>query len=549
MKKFDQVSEGILRSAGRGLGKLAKGTWQNVIAPAAVAAGQEIASTLGKEISKAASGAIKNKFNPTQITPQGVPGAAAGAGSNTSSGSIAAPIAAPGASSRSPGATSTAASGSMTAPIVPVVSPGSSAASPVAPGASGKSSSAPGAMKASTPKKPGVGVMVDPSTGATTTSTAAGVTPGTTAPVGASTSPAAATTASTPTSPSGATLTPGQLSSQQRQQLIIPQLIQRSQQLQSQIKKLKDASRNTSYDGLKRLQFAQGAERLENDSLELTSYINKLKKEDFNQFNNVDEFSKLLQEEKYDDCLFILNEWLPLLAAVGRTAALAGASGAAGTVASRASSRAFDKYEARKAQQQQAQPTDLEDEEQEDCECEAGKDTQISLKGKIDQLKKAINILKSIGLLENKYIMNDMADSTTTVKEGAISRALGGAAIGSLIPGVGTAVGAGLGLGAGQVVGSLRKGIVGPKPGEDAESKKKKLKFNVKKADRNKNGKIEGWEKGLAHKFTSKESTNISNFIKYISQKNYAEANKYLQEVVNSKLQARIKQALKQKLF
>lgn len=42
---------------------------------------------------------------------------------------------------------------------------------------------------------------------------------------------------------------------------------------------------------------------------------------------------------------------------------------------------------------------------------------------------------------------------------------------------------------------------------------------------------------------------NILNFIKNISQKNYAEANKYLKEVINSKLKAKINSATKEKIF
>jgi SLT domain-containing protein len=45
------------------------------------------------------------------------------------------------------------------------------------------------------------------------------------------------------------------------------------------------------------------------------------------------------------------------------------------------------------------------------------------------------------------------------------------------------------------------------------------------------------------------ERKNILNFIKNISQKNYAEANKYLQEVIDSKLKSRIQKASEQKLF
>ena len=47
----------------------------------------------------------------------------------------------------------------------------------------------------------------------------------------------------------------------------------------------------------------------------------------------------------------------------------------------------------------------------------------------------------------------------------------------------------------------------------------------------------------------SAEKKNLLNFIKTISQKNYAEANKYLQDVINSKLKDRIKKATKKEIF
>jgi len=47
----------------------------------------------------------------------------------------------------------------------------------------------------------------------------------------------------------------------------------------------------------------------------------------------------------------------------------------------------------------------------------------------------------------------------------------------------------------------------------------------------------------------SAEKENILNFLKTISQKNYAEANKYLQEVINSKIKDRIEKTSDQKLF
>lgn len=45
------------------------------------------------------------------------------------------------------------------------------------------------------------------------------------------------------------------------------------------------------------------------------------------------------------------------------------------------------------------------------------------------------------------------------------------------------------------------------------------------------------------------EKKNILNFIKNISQKNYAEADKYLKEVIDSKLKDRIKKASEKEIF
>jgi SLT domain-containing protein len=47
----------------------------------------------------------------------------------------------------------------------------------------------------------------------------------------------------------------------------------------------------------------------------------------------------------------------------------------------------------------------------------------------------------------------------------------------------------------------------------------------------------------------SAEKKNLLNFIKTISQKNYAEANKYLQDVIDSKLKDRIEKAAKKEIF
>ena len=45
------------------------------------------------------------------------------------------------------------------------------------------------------------------------------------------------------------------------------------------------------------------------------------------------------------------------------------------------------------------------------------------------------------------------------------------------------------------------------------------------------------------------EQKEIVGFLKSISQKNYSEANKYLQSVIDLKIKSKIGNALKQKLF
>ena len=45
------------------------------------------------------------------------------------------------------------------------------------------------------------------------------------------------------------------------------------------------------------------------------------------------------------------------------------------------------------------------------------------------------------------------------------------------------------------------------------------------------------------------ENKNIVGFLKSISQKNYSEANKYLQSVIDSKIKSKIGDSLKEKLF
>jgi hypothetical protein len=51
-------------------------------------------------------------------------------------------------------------------------------------------------------------------------------------------------------------------------------------------------------------------------------------------------------------------------------------------------------------------------------------------------------------------------------------------------------------------------------------------------------------EERLNKVMTKNESTNIANFLKAVSQKNYAQADKYLQGVVESKLKASIDKAI-----
>jgi hypothetical protein len=52
-------------------------------------------------------------------------------------------------------------------------------------------------------------------------------------------------------------------------------------------------------------------------------------------------------------------------------------------------------------------------------------------------------------------------------------------------------------------------------------------------------------EERLNKIMTKNESTNIANFLKAISQKNYAQADKYIQSTVESKLKASIDKAIK----
>jgi hypothetical protein len=71
----------------------------------------------------------------------------------------------------------------------------------------------------------------------------------------------------------------------------------------------------------------------------------------------------------------------------------------------------------------------------------------------------------------------------------------------------------------------------------------KKLKQQKAKED------LDAVNKGVAEdaeesKKSAHESTNITNFIKAISQKNYVAADKYLQSAVNARLKASISKAV-----
>lgn len=56
-------------------------------------------------------------------------------------------------------------------------------------------------------------------------------------------------------------------------------------------------------------------------------------------------------------------------------------------------------------------------------------------------------------------------------------------------------------------------------------------------------------KKGDKKKKIVKESALLVNFIKCIAEEKYAEANKYLQQAIHSKLEAKIAQSIKPTLF
>ncbi len=99
------------------------------------------------------------------------------------------------------------------------------------------------------------------------------------------------------------------------------------------------------------------------------------------------------------------------------------------------------------------------------------------------------------------------------------------------------------------------------KKSKDASTKKGSTKKMVAKKhakkgskpdflDMDKDGdKKESMKKAIKDKKVVKENNLIANFIKCIGEENYAAANKYLKQVVEVKLQAKISQAIKPTLF
>ena len=87
----------------------------------------------------------------------------------------------------------------------------------------------------------------------------------------------------------------------------------------------------------------------------------------------------------------------------------------------------------------------------------------------------------------------------------------------------------------------LKPEVAGLKPNPSDVANYKKLKQQKAKEE------LDAANKGIDEdaEETKKESTNIANFLKAISQKNYAQADKYLQGTVECKLKTTIDKALK----
>jgi len=152
---------------------------------------------------------------------------------------------------------------------------------------------------------------------------------------------------------------------------------------------------------------------------------------------------------------------------------------------------------------------------------------QIALQAGTDLAAKAINkkLQQKNG---NKAINNNEMEESKKkkkkimAKEGLATGTLGAVA-GGLMGGTAGAAAIG-GLVGGAAPGAVKE-IKNAIKGEDEEDRKKKKKKKIK------------------------ESSDIVKFIHNISQKNYAEANKYLESIISSKLKERIANSLNNEIF
>jgi hypothetical protein len=152
---------------------------------------------------------------------------------------------------------------------------------------------------------------------------------------------------------------------------------------------------------------------------------------------------------------------------------------------------------------------------------------QIALQAGIDLAAKAINkkLQQKNG---NKPINNNEMEESKKKKKKIIAKE--GLATGTLGAVAGHMMGGGIGGAAiGGLVGGAAPGAVkeikSAFKGENEEDRKKKKKKKIK------------------------ESSDIVKFIHNISQKNYAEANKYLESIISSKLKERIENSLNNNIF
>ncbi len=152
---------------------------------------------------------------------------------------------------------------------------------------------------------------------------------------------------------------------------------------------------------------------------------------------------------------------------------------------------------------------------------------QVALQAGTDLAAKAINkkLQQKNG---NKPINNnEMEESKKKKKKIMAQEGLATGALGAVAGGLmgGTAGAAALGGLVGGAAPGAVKEIKSALKNEDEEDRKKKKKKKIK------------------------ESSDIVKFIHNISQKNYAEANKYLESIISSKLKERIENSLNNKIF